>query len=268
MITNANRSLLQHLGYSREELVGKKRMQELAAVHSLFECQALITAMLNSQDTQQRLDLRSHSGDLKPVQCNLSSYSRRHKRLIVGRCSLMDISAQVELELSLTQKANCDPLTNAFNRRHFNELAERELSRALRHDLPLTLLALDIDHFKFINDTYGHDAGDEVLRSIVHLCQGVLRKSDIFARFGGEEFIILLPHTSLQNGAHKAEQIRELLARSPTEVAGCGQIHYTVSIGVESLDSLTEPSLKERLNRADMLYQAKQNGRNRVCCRI
>ncbi len=157
-----------------------------------------------------------------------------------------------------------DELTGTFNRRYLFRRAAYELARSQRYGRPLGVIMLDVDHFKKINDTYGHAAGDQVLQSIVQLCQRHLRKADILGRYGGEEFVILLPETELEITRYVAERLRVQLEAQPI-VTDVGQVAVTISVGVTGYLPSDE-TLKSLFRRADVaLYQAKNSGRNRVC---
>lgn len=162
--------------------------------------------------------------------------------------------------------ANRDFLTGAWSRRAFFELAARELSRARRTRRPLCLLLLDIDHFKQINDNWGHGVGDQVLVDAVARAGTVVRNVDYFARVGGEEFGVLLPETDLEAGVLVAERLRAALDHSFTITAGRRKpltLHYTVSIGLAY--KVGNEDLEDLMRRADSaLYEAKQGGRNQV----
>jgi len=176
----------------------------------------------------------------------------------------IDITARVEIEEKLRQQARTDPLTGIFNRRHFFELAEKELERARRYRRTLSVLIFDIDHFKLVNDTHGHAVGDQVLCKLTAECQAGLRENDIFARYGGEEFIILLPESDLEQARQMAERIRKILAGTASLEVGSASISLTVSVGVTSLDD-ENLGLDELILRADSaLYTAKEAGRNCV----
>lgn len=177
--------------------------------------------------------------------------------------SFTDISKRKTLEEDLRRLATIDSLTGVFSRRYFLELAERELNRARRYDSPVSLLMLDVDHFKNINDTYGHPVGDEVLKKICATCKEELRSNDIMGRIGGEEFAIALPECDLENSLLIAERIRASLEESSL-LAGGAEVKYTLSIGAAQFGRSAE-SLGELLKQADQaLYHAKTNGRNQV----
>jgi len=161
--------------------------------------------------------------------------------------------------------ADHDHLTGAPSRRAFFAFAEREHARARRHGSGLGLLLVDVDHFKRINDTYGHGVGDQVLRELVRHTQEVVRKIDYCARIGGEEFAVLLPEASLDTAQAVAERLRAALDRSLDLAPSTTGIAYTVSIGVAMLEEGEAfTGLMARADRA--LYAAKEGGRNQVVC--
>ncbi len=159
--------------------------------------------------------------------------------------------------------ATIDELTKITNRRRLFELGQIEFERARRHNLPLSAVMFDIDHFKRVNDTYGHAAGDQVMRLITERCKQEIRKVDIFGRYGGEEFTIVLPHTLAYDAANLAERLRERISRTLFETER-GEIPITISLGVASLtDDI--PDLASLIDRADTaLLAAKNSGRNRI----
>jgi two-component system cell cycle response regulator len=177
-----------------------------------------------------------------------------------------EISERVKLNQEILRLVNQDPLTDCFNRRHFMNQAEQEFQRALRYQRPLSLVMLDIDDFKHFNDQYGHQIGDQILCSLVNLCQNELRTIDILGRYGGEEFIILMPETKLEGGQRAAERLREGIEGMKI-VSNNMKLSITVSMGVASLESIFLPdqTLDMLIKRADQaLYMAKNAGRNSV----
>lgn len=184
--------------------------------------------------------------------------------LLAGRLlkakNLLEVQA-IELE----RQAKTDVLTGISNRRHFFEMAERELMRARRSEKPMAMLMIDIDHFKKINDRCGHGAGDEVLKSFCITSQGMIRNIDVFGRIGGEEFAIVLPETNLKQAETVAERLRDKLSETHLELANGERVPFTVSIGVSVLKE-EDVGVEELLKRADAaMYRAKKYGRNRVC---
>ncbi|MCE0492471.1 sensor domain-containing diguanylate cyclase [Vibrio salinus] len=177
---------------------------------------------------------------------------------------LIDISAKKYLELKLIKESTIDPLTGAYNRRYFIEELNEELIR--HHHNPqfhVSLLAIDFDLFKNINDKYGHDMGDMVLQTISKLIMKNIRKTDCFARVGGEEFSLILPNTNSKAALRIAEKIRSLVEKTNINYQGL-TVSITITIGVASTDSGCK-EVKHIMNRADKaLYEGKESGRNCV----
>jgi diguanylate cyclase (GGDEF)-like protein len=164
------------------------------------------------------------------------------------------------------RQARTDELTQMRNRRAFYELGELALAQAVRYRDPLSLILLDIDRFKQINDEWGHAKGDEVLRTVAVIIQRTVRTSDVAGRVGGEEFATLLPRASLDDAFAMAERLRAAMERTPLENRG-GELRFTASFGVAALDGEAN-TLDRLLAEADKaLYEAKQAGRNRVVCK-
>lgn len=176
-----------------------------------------------------------------------------------------------QLEIALENASNTDPLTGAANRRHFTLLLQRETSRFLRLFSPCTLLMLDIDHFKRINDTFGHPTGDRAIQALANICSANSREVDVVARLGGEEFAVLMPGTGSDGAWHLAERIRVQVQELRMLSDGGQAFQWTVSIGIASLPmpapaAITAAGLGEQLMaQADAaLYEAKSAGRNRI----
>lgn len=176
-----------------------------------------------------------------------------------------DVTELYELKEAFREMAIHDSLTDLFNRRYFVEVSQKEFSRAKRKNVPFSLISLDIDDFKKVNDTYGHPVGDQVLKAVSANINRFVREQDTLARVGGEEFNILLPETSIEQTREVAERIR--LQQESTAISGdWGEdIYVTVSIGVAALHHQIE-SFDDVLKLADRaLYKAKELGRNKVC---
>ena len=174
---------------------------------------------------------------------------------------------EIDLEvarLELMQLAMTDPLTGLFNRRHFFERAEIEFQRAKRHEHNISFLLMDIDGFKAINDKYGHDAGDAVMQHLSSILPGEVRVFDLVARFGGDEFIVMLVNVHEELAYEVAERIRATVADTPV-VFDSQRFDIRLSLGIASYNARDE-DLKSILKRADnALYCAKRNGKNLVC---
>lgn len=174
-----------------------------------------------------------------------------------------DITIQKNHEAALIQLARHDPLTGTANRRYFFERAEQEFMRSRRYQTPLSITLIDVDHFKHINDQYGHATGDEVLKLLSQKIGALLRENDLLARIGGEEFAILMPSTGLAGAALMAERLRMTIAEEASPVAG-QMLHLRFSAGVTQLKA-QDQSIEDCLRRADeAMYKAKQAGRDRV----
>jgi len=197
----------------------------------------------------------------------------QEKLIQVQTKSQMELERQVqertvelkEANAELERLAIIDDLTGVFNRRHFLERGAESVKAAQRYRRPLSVVMLDIDHFKLINDAHGHAAGDEVLGQLAQICQRMKRDTDIFGRLGGEEFGLILPETPALSAFTMAERLRGQVEALPTDYEGTA-INITISQGVYAVDpELGYPSIDQMLKFADdALYQAKESGRNRV----
>jgi diguanylate cyclase (GGDEF)-like protein len=215
-------------------------------------------------------DLKSANGTLLNGDRIRSAVLRDGDKIQMGSTTILKFTYADELEENFRQRmydaALYDPLTKACNKRHFMHRLETEVSYAKRHATPLTLLMLDIDHFKKINDDYGHPVGDHVLATLGQIVNGNLRTEDVFARYGGEEFAVLCRATTADNALALAERLR-------TQIAGHTFKHHgralpvTVSIGVASWFEQPD-SVTQLIADADAaLYKAKETGRNRTVVR-
>lgn len=161
--------------------------------------------------------------------------------------------------------ARFDPLTGVANRRHFVEMVEAEMARSSRYGKPLSILMMDIDQFKEVNDVYGHQAGDIVLQALCKTCKMILREFDVVGRWGGDEFAILLPETPPATAPQLAERLRGAIESTGVPLEMHSTLHFSVSIGCASRNA-KDDNLDTIFNLADKaLYDAKRIGRNRVC---
>jgi diguanylate cyclase (GGDEF)-like protein/PAS domain S-box-containing protein len=195
------------------------------------------------------------------------SMTEHQAREMVALAEELDAALQLaeEHKAKLHKLTISDSLTGAFNRRHFMDCAAQELTRMARQpDRPVAVAMLDIDHFKAINDTHGHAAGDNALKAVAECCRTTLRTNDVFARLGGEEFAALLPNTDLDGAIIVAERLRARLASERMTLDDGRTFGLTASFGVTVVDDPTAP-FDVALNRADAaLYESKTNGRDRV----
>jgi len=165
----------------------------------------------------------------------------------------------------LKRLSELDPMTNLCNRRYFTQVAKNVLALAKRDQQDLSLIMLDIDKFKRINDTYGHQVGDDVLVAFASILLKRIRKSDYACRFGGEEFVVMLPETPLEGAMEIAEKIRQSIEELTLTTDKNEKVMITVSLGVSSVDIIHDSSIEAAIHRADdALYSAKKAGRNQV----
>lgn len=209
-------------------------------------------------------DMGSTNGTYKGGQRIDTAVLAEGERFRIGDTTLLRLSLNGEMEASFRKLYDAsvrDPLTGLHNRRHLDERLEAELSFSTRHGTPISLIFLDIDHFKFVNDAHGHQAGDQVIRKLSEILQSSVRAEDLVARFGGDEFVILAPGTTSDQSKTLAERIRQEIEQLdlPYEEA---RISITVSVGVTS-SSRGQPS--DILRAGDRaLFEAKRLGRNKV----
>lgn len=280
LVRHRLRDLLQRHNYDVRE--ARNQEQVLESVRNQPDLRLLILQATLEQDATTQLLNRVRK--LRPREelavMVLSEPSDRYNlaRLIkfgaggslAQHCTPEELYSRVALNLGLLatmrrlrDMAIRDELTGAFNRRHFMERGQQEFARWKRHNEPASLIMLDADHFKKVNDTHGHEAGDQVLRQLADTARAQLRTEDVFARLGGEEFVVLAPDTSIQGAMELAERIRAEVEARHVPVKG-GRLAFTISLGVaQTLEQDTD--LEATLRRADLaLYEAKENGRNQV----
>ncbi|RME42419.1 MAG: diguanylate cyclase [Deltaproteobacteria bacterium] len=235
------------------DLSGLELLTRIRETHDPFTLPVImVTGQVKSADIVQALELGANDYITKPVAFSVA---------------LARIRTQLTLKRTheqLQHLAAYDPLTELMNRRTFMNCLEQEIVRARRHRFQLALLLLDIDFFKKVNDHHGHLAGDEVLRRVGEVIQGTLRRSDLAGRFGGEEFCVCMPNTTLSEAKIAAERLREAIARLTFYADDESPFHVTCSIGIAAYDEGISKR-DELIQRADeALYRAKGGGRNRV----
>ena len=251
-----------------------RRWLQMAATHTAFG--QIIISLSDITEFRDRETLLSDRGDrladegedlkelaqrLGAARTEATASLRRAEQ--ANQALSREIAERRALEHELRRMANTDELTGVLNRRRFVELLEHEVERARRYQRSLAMLMLDVDHFKSVNDRFGHGAGDEALRHFAGVGSDSLRDADLFARLGGEEFAALLPETPLERALIVAQRLRLAVAVMPCRWEGA-TINLTVSVGVAILHAVDNPALGI-LGRADRaLYAAKASGRDRV----
>ena len=255
-IVDINPTAQSIVGASSSEAIGRPAREVFADREDLvnnYDASGEVHKELSIGGGEAR---RFYDLDMSPL------YDRRKQpigRLLV----LRDISERKHAEEELRRLATTDSLTALFNRGHFLELSKREMGRALRYRRPLSLLMIDIDHFKRVNDNFGHDTGDRVLQNFAVIGRDQIRDVDIFGRFGGEEFAILLPDTGFSSAGEVAERLRHAVEETSVTVND-DVVKITISIGVSTVSASIQ-NLDILMSSADKaLYKAKWEGRNKV----
>jgi diguanylate cyclase (GGDEF)-like protein/PAS domain S-box-containing protein len=266
-ITDVNPFLIKLLGYSREEFLQKK-LWEVGAFQDIKASQETFAALQENEYVRyEDLPLRARNGRMVDVEFVSNVYLVGGEKVI--QCNIRDISERKQAqdallksqELLLEQSVR-DHLTGLFNRRYMEETLERELLRATRKHLRLGIIMLDMDDLKRFNDTWGHAAGDEALRQLGSLLLNQVRGEDIACRYGGDEFILILPDASPQVTLRRAEQIGKLARWTYLQVDGQGLPAVTLSLGVAIFPEHGSTSAAILKAADTALYRAKHAGRN------
>ena len=233
-----------------------KKLQERE--EGLFVYTILLTSKTEKEDLVFALENGAHNFQSKPISPEeLRSHVNVGRRLVEADDKIKEYARQMEL------LAQTDVLTGIHNRRYLMEHGDILFKTAKRYNKPLSVMLIDIDHFKQVNDTYGHGVGDEVLKQVSASTQKQLREIDLFGRIGGEEFAVVLPEVALEGASESASRICKFLSGLDIKVDGT-TIRVTVSIGVTSLGP-DDGTFEEVMKRSDdNLYGAKEGGRNRV----
>jgi diguanylate cyclase (GGDEF)-like protein/PAS domain S-box-containing protein len=268
-ITDVNPFLVKLLGYSREEFIERK-LWEVGAFKDIEASQEAFEALqANEYIRYEDLPLRAKDGRLIQVEFVSNVYSEGREKVI--RCNIRDITerkqaqkALLKSEALLREQSVRDHLTGLFNRRYMEETLERELLRAERKQLSLGIIMLDVDDFKRFNDNYGHAAGDAILRELGNLLLGHVRGEDIPSRYGGDEFIVIMPDASLELTQERAERLSEHAHHFHIQFEGQTLEAITLSLGVAVYpkDGATSTAILKAVDTA--LYRAKNEGRGRV----
>ena len=255
-LTMYQKSIDEIVGHPVEEIFGKKFFVE--------KINKNIITCLTGEKVHQQEWFDFPDNQRKFMYVSYYPLLGKDNRVMGVIINSIDITKNKEMEDELKRLSITDRLTQIFNRAKFDQALKEEVKRLLRYNTQLAIIMFDIDHFKRINDTFGHDAGDRVLINLVQLVKKCIRDTDIFARWGGEEFMILLPHTNLENATKLAERIRvQVMQYNFNEVSS-----VTCSFGVTEFREKDKDTDEVFLKRVDnALYESKRNGRNRVTTR-
>jgi diguanylate cyclase (GGDEF)-like protein/PAS domain S-box-containing protein len=266
-IVSFNTGAERMFGYGAKEVIGE-RLDILLPERFQLQHDVMVDEFGNTPDLTRRMGQRSRQihgrrkdGNEFVASAQIMRVGDKGHRYYAA--VLRDVSESKKTEEELLRLAATDPLTGALNRREFTLLADREALRSNRYHHALSILMMDLDQFKRLNDTYGHSAGDKVLQRFTTLCTNTLRNVDIFGRWGGEEFVALLPETDIEGAAVIGERLRKLVAESVLTYHD-HKINFTVSVGIAQYKD-GETTLDGPMGRADSaIYDAKKAGRNRI----
>ncbi|MFH1212532.1 MAG: diguanylate cyclase [Candidatus Neomarinimicrobiota bacterium] len=234
-----------------------KKFMRIGAPNSLRQLATVLDNLFRLFETRE-VHLKMAIDELKSARTELQELNSLLDTRVQERTHALE-----EANRQLESLSTTDALTGINNRRNFDQELKREIARSIRYDSPLSLLMLDIDLFKKINDTYGHLFGDEVLKMIGQILQKSLRKHDICARYGGEEFVVLLPETTAREALIAAEKIRTFVAGQKISFEQAVS-SVTLSAGVAQFNAASMPEDKKLIDAADKaMYEAKRSGRNK-----
>lgn len=266
MIQYWNQTVKTMFGYSSGEMQGQ-HIQNLIHLNKVDAKTTPSCSDLIANDTSNEsfsvlpaYGVRKN-GTQFPIDCNLTLV--KHSGEIMTVFFMRDNTIRQRTDEQLMKLATTDPLTGALNRRYFMHMANQEITRANRYGNPLSVIAADLDHFKNVNDTFGHAAGDMVLKEFVLSASSLLRNNDLLARSGGEEFLIMLPETDHEDALVVAERLKQTISKIEVPYEGT-IITCTVSLGVAALNNKTKENYDAIMKRVDeALYEAKRTGRNK-----
>ena len=262
-IVYVNPAFEKLMGYSADEVIGQSPNLLNGPNTDKQTRYKINRALRKGKGIRTELQKYSKSGQAHWLDMNIVPLYDDKANLQYFASIERDLSRYKKMERQLANMALFDSLTGALSRAAFMQHAVKEFTRAKRYNRPLSVMMIDIDHFKDVNDQYGHAAGDHVLKIFVEAIEEEIRSTDVLGRIGGEEFTLLLPDTPLKSASYLAERIRERISKYPY-IAGVNLIDITASLGVAVLTEV-DNQFKEILSRADQaLYKAKNSGRNKV----
>jgi diguanylate cyclase (GGDEF)-like protein/PAS domain S-box-containing protein len=264
LLLYANRAALTMTGISPQTDIHGHNLLEFVCQDNQEEMSKHLDQWRQGSVENKTDDVTLVRDDGREVACEIISGLTTYDGQAAVQTVIRDISHRKNMEADLRRMATTDHLTQLHNRRNYLELSRGEVERARRYGRPLSVMVLDLDNFKNVNDCHGHAAGDEVLRRTAQVCRDQLRECDFMGRLGGEEFGVTLPETELEMAQKVADRLRVAVSEIRLDLES-GLVSLTVSIGVAQCD-LENESLDDVLLRADRaMYTAKEAGRNQVC---
>ena len=262
-IVYVNKAFTELTGYTQEDVIGKT--PRILQSKGTDEKTKKIIRQGLEQKIPVRVTIMNYSKYGEEYWLDLSILPLKNSRDVVTHFVAIqrDVTEQKNIEKKLEILSRTDSLTELLNRRAFNEISENEFSRFKRNGDVYTILMIDIDHFKSINDTYGHETGDFAIKEIAKICQTNLRLHDTVARIGGEEFCVLLPFTNKQTAYKIAEKLRKIISNTLVTTKDYN-ISMTISIGISEVNGEDIDHMIVFKRADENLYKAKNSGRNRV----
>ena len=264
VIVRVNKKFTRLFGYSSDEILGKQTATLTPSVEKFEEYRQYFVQTKEGIIKSEELEYKKKDDTLFWVKLEGNPINKNPRELLI-LWSFIDITKEVYYRKELERLASTDPMTHLYNRRYFSELATTVVKLAKRSGLAYSLIIVDIDKFKRINDTYGHTMGDDVIIALAKVLKYNSRESDIVSRWGGEEFVILLPQTKQDGAMMIAEKLRKNVEAHSVVTPDDKKLSFTISLGVATADIDNCPDIEDVINNADKaLYLAKKGGRNKV----
>ena len=271
VIIRVNKKFTKLFAYKKDEILGKQTLMLTPSKEKFEEYKKYFTQTKDGVIKSEELEYKKNDDTLFWVKLEGNPINQEKDNLFI-LWSFIDITTEVnyrnqlsKLNEELKELVNKDHMTNLYNRRYFSDMAEQNFKLTKRYNHNLSVIMLDIDKFKNVNDTYGHSTGDDVIIKVSKKLLELARDSDIVSRYGGEEFVILFPQTTLAEAVNIAERIRYEIEKISIQLEDGNKLSVTVSIGASEVLNNLDKSIESSIQRADKaLYEAKESGRNKV----